>query len=492
MAETNHVCDVSRRSFVKGSLTAAVGAGAASWLTGCSPKPVADTGGTESEPTPVVEDNDEIFRGTCRCNCYGGCYLNIHVRDGKIVRTSMRDLPETAWNRICSKGLTHPYRVYDPNRAKYPMRRAGERGEGKWEQITWDEALDEIAQKFTQYAQEFGPDSVGIASGAGNYGFLDLMPRFQARIGASTVGTPLDFAPFYSLNPMVGMSLNFHGNEMTDLVNSKTLVIWGSNPAVSQIQGMHFIMEAREQGTKVISIDPVYTATTAKCDQWIPLAPGTDGMLAIGLMKIVLEKGWQDDEFIRSTTVAPFLVKEDGEYLRLSDLGRAEAGAEDDVPVATDGKGTFDAHTAIANAVVEGTYDYQGQKVTCAWTLMLDRLSEYDLEECSKVCDVPVDVMTQLAEDIAVNKPCALYILLGIDHYQNGFYSIYDMGCLAAMTGNIGKPGAFCGISEAVYFGLENAASPYGAYTLADATPSTVNVPVFRMEEALEAATPTP
>ena len=117
MAETNHVCDVSRRSFVKGSLTAAVGAGAASWLTGCSPKPVADTGGTESEPTPVVEDNDEIFRGTCRCNCYGGCYLNIHVRDGKIVRTSMRDLPETAWNRICSKGLTHPYRVYDPNRA---------------------------------------------------------------------------------------------------------------------------------------------------------------------------------------------------------------------------------------------------------------------------------------------------------------------------------------------------------------------------------------
>lgn len=137
--------------------------------------------------------------------------------------------------------------------------------------------------------------------------------------------------------------------------------------------------------------------------------------------------------------------------------------------------------------MVEGTYDYQGQKVTCAWTLMLDRLSEYDLEECSKVCDVPVDVMTQLAEDIAVNKPCALYILLGIDHYQNGFYSIYDMGCLAAMTGNIGKPGAFCGISEAVYFGLENAASPYGAYTLADATPSTVNVPVFRMEEALEA-----
>ena len=118
---------------------------------------------------------------------------------------------------------------------------------------------------------------------------------------------------------------------------------------------------------------------------------------------------------------------------------------------------------------------------------MLDRLSEYDLEECSKVCDVPVDVMTQLAEDIAVNKPCALYILLGIDHYQNGFYSIYDMGCLAAMTGNIGKPGAFCGISEPVYFGLENAASRYGAYTLADATPSTVNVPVFRMEEALEA-----
>ena len=169
MAETNHVCDVSRRSFVKGSLTA-VGAGAASWLTGCSPKPVADTGGTESEPTPVVEDNDEIFRGTCRCNCYGGCYLNIHVRDGKIVRTSMRDLPETAWNRIYSKGLTHPYRVYDPNRAKYPMRRAGERGEGKWEQITWDEALDIIEENYRRITAEYGYESVVFFVGTGREG----------------------------------------------------------------------------------------------------------------------------------------------------------------------------------------------------------------------------------------------------------------------------------------------------------------------------------
>ena len=194
---------------------------------------------------------------------------------------------------------------------------------------------------------------MGIATGAGNYGFRSHAALPGAYRAAAPWELPLDFAPFYSLNPMVGMSLNFHGNEMTDLVNSKTLVISGREPGRLQIRGccLHQV-EAREQGTKVISIDPVYTATTAKCDQWIPLAPGTDGMLAIGLMKIVLEKGWQDDEFIRSTTVASFLVKEDGEYLRLSDLGRVEAGAEDDAPVATDGKGTFDAHTAIANAVV--------------------------------------------------------------------------------------------------------------------------------------------
>lgn len=483
---------LSRRSFLKGSLAAsALAAGGSAYLTGCAPKNVADNAEEMAETGTPVEVNEEIYSGVCRCNCYGGCHLNVHVRDGKIVRTSARELPEKAWTRICAKGLSHVYRVYDPNRAKYPMRRVGERGSGEWEQISWDEALSEMAEKFTQYAEEFGPESIGFCGGAGNDAFLNNMGRFQNAIGASTVATPLDMAPFFSMNQVVGLSMNFHGNEMTDLKNAKTIVIWGSNPAVSQIQGMHFISEAHEAGAKLICIDPVYTATASKCDQWIPIAPGTDGLLAIALMNIILEKGWEDAEFIKSSTVAPFLVKaSDGAYLRLSDLGRAEAGSEADAIVVTDGAGTFDVPEAIADPVVTGAFDVNGEKVTCAWDLLIERISGYSVDEACRLTDISREVMEGLAEDIAVNKPASMYILLGIDHYQNGFYSIFDMGCITALTGNIGKPGAFCGISEGVYYmyGYQNPNAQLGSM-FEGAQPSAVSVPVFAMQEALDSGT---
>lgn len=472
---------VTRRTFLKGSAATAALVGGSAWLAGCST--------AQETPDAASPAEEEIYSGVCRCNCYGGCHLNVHVRDGKIVRTSARELPEKAWTRICAKGLTHVFRVYDPNRAKYPMRRVGERGAGEWEQITWDEALEEMATKFKQYAEEFGPESVAFSGGAGNYGFVDNMTRLQYKIGASTVATPLDMAPFYSMNQIVGYSMNFHGNEMTDLVNARTLVIWGANPAVSQIQGMHFIMEARDAGTKTICIDPVYTATAAKCDQWIPIAPGTDGLLAMAIMNIILEKGWEDRDFIKQSTVAPFLVKEsDGSYLRLSDLGRAEAGSDEDVPVVTDGAGAFDVPTSIADPVVEGAFEYEGEKLTCAYTLLLERLAGYPVEEAVRICGISLEVMEGLAEDLAVNKPASMYVLLGIDHYANGFYSVFDMGCITALTGNIGKPGAFCGISEGVYFGYGalNENAKLGA-AVEGAIPSSVQVPVFSVNEAIDA-----
>lgn len=478
---------LSRRSFLKGSLaSAALAAGGTSYLTGCAPKTQEEKA---QEETAQSASEETVYSGVCRSNCYGGCHLNVHVRDGNIVRTSARELPEPAWTRICAKGLTHVFRVYDPNRAKYPMRRVGKRGEGEWEQITWDEALTEIAEKFQSYADEFGPSSVGFCTGAGNDAFLknSTMSRLQNKIGASSVATPLDMAPFFSMNQVVGLSLNFHGNEMTDLVNAKTLVIWGSNPAVSQVQGMHFITEAHEKGTKLICIDPVYTATASKCDQWIPIAPGTDGLLAIALMNIILEKGWEDVEFVKQSTVAPFLVKEsDGQYLRLSDLGKAKAGSEEDVPVVTDGNGTFGASDEIADPAIEGSFEVESEKVTCAYTLLLDRIAGYSVEEASRICGIPIEVMEGLAEDIAVNKPASLYVLLGIDHYTNGFYSIFDMGCITALTGNIGKPGAFCGISEGTYYLYSNPNAKLGS-KVDGALGSKVSVPVFKMKEAIEA-----
>ncbi|ACV22811.1 Dimethylsulfide dehydrogenase subunit alpha precursor [Slackia heliotrinireducens] len=482
---------LSRRTFLKGSLAAGAAAGA-TYLTACAPQSqgetAEETAASEQEHVMTPEEaGEQLFPGVCRGNCYGGCFLNVHVRDGKVVKTSARDLPDTQWNRICSKGLSHVYRVYDPERVKYPMKRVEgtERGAGEWEQITWDEAFDLIAEKFTGYADEFGPESVAYWYGSGNDSFVNTIQPFMNMIGASQVNQTLDNAIFYASQKTVGVGMNFNGNEMTDLVNAKTIVIWGSNPAVSQMQGMHFFMDAKEAGAKLICIDPVYSASAAKCDQWVPIKPGTDGLLAIAIMNTIIEKGWHDIDFLKAHTVAPFLVKEDGKYLRLSDLGQAEAGSETDAIVVTDGNGTFDVPENIADPAIEGTFDANGIAVTCAYMLLLERLAQYPVDQAVQMCEVPLETIEQLAEDLAVNTPSTIYMILGLDHYVNGFYNMYDILCIAALTGCAGTPGSYYGSSECLHMFYANpnaqlAVSP-------DAIGTKYVLPAPRMNEIFEA-----
>lgn len=471
----------TRRSFLKGTLaTAALATGGTALLSGCSSE--KGSGGDSSS-------GEQLFSGVCRGNCYGGCFLNVHVRDGKVVRTSARDLPEPEWNRICAKGLSHVYRIYDPERIKYPMKRTGERGAGEWEQMTWDDALQEIADKFKAYADEFGPESVSYWAGAGNFGLVDNSSRFWNLIGATNVSQTLDMAIFYGSQKAVGVGYNFNGNELHDLVNSKNIVIWGANPAVSQMQGMHFFMEARDKGSKLIAIDPVYTATVAKCDQWIPIAPGTDGLLAMAIMSTIIEKGWQNVDYLKQHTVAPFLVKEeDGTFLRLSDLGKAEAGSDDDAIVVTDGSGKFALPDEIADPVIEGSFETEGVKVTCAYSLLVERLAMFPVEEAVAKCDIPLETIEQLAEVMAVDTPTHIYIALGIDHYDNGGYSIFDICCIPALTGSIGIPGGSCGTSEQIVSFFTNGAGEYGSMTDASLGVK-YSIPVPKVTEVLETKT---
>ena len=137
---------ISRRSFLKGSLAAAAAMSASSAMAFAEDKAAEATAAAAKE---------QVFCGSCRGNCAGQCFLNIHVRDGKVVRTSARDLPDPQYNRICIKGLTQPYRIYGKDRLKYPLRRVGERGAGEWEQISWDEAIKTITDKWKGYQAEF-------------------------------------------------------------------------------------------------------------------------------------------------------------------------------------------------------------------------------------------------------------------------------------------------------------------------------------------------
>lgn len=155
---------LSRRRFVQGAAAvAATTALSGGMLYGCQSND--QEGGDE----PGGDGATQIYAGACRGNCAGGCALDIHVRDNIVVRTTARDLPNPAYNRICARGIAHPGRIYSAERLQYPMRRTGERGSGEFERITWDEAISEISEKWMGYAEEYGPSSMAMFTGSGNY-----------------------------------------------------------------------------------------------------------------------------------------------------------------------------------------------------------------------------------------------------------------------------------------------------------------------------------
>ncbi|WP_019851179.1 molybdopterin-dependent oxidoreductase [Desulfitobacterium sp. PCE1] len=479
--------DLSRRTFLKASAATA----ATVSVVAANPWSSAMTALAEEENTDRATINDEqIFSGACRGNCAGGCFLNIHVRNGKVVRTSAREMPNPEYNRICVKGLTHVQRIYSKDRLKYPMKRAGERGEGKWEQITWDEAINTITEKWKRYQDQYGKYAFGVMWSSGSYATLSgagigsAMNRLQNANGALNITAAVDMARGQGTKPALGQGTFVTANEPADLKNSKTIFCWGANPVGAQQQSTHFFLEAKEKGAKIVVIDPNFNALAAKADIFVPVRPGSDAALALGMMNIVVRENWVDEPFLKKSSGAPFLVKEsDGKFLHQSDLGITLAEGQKDQPIVWDAlTNTYGAVNAVEDPALRGTYTINGIKVTTAYELLLTRIAEYPPEKAAEICNISVEQIEEITKLYATNKPSAIYEFFGIDHYVNGHYGYFAMAVLAILTGNLGKSGAFCGMGENLatdWINMAGTMFPNGA------KPS-LSVPVNMLTEVLE------
>ncbi len=483
MADTSRQSGFTRRSFIKGAaVLTASGA-----LAGCSAKtddkvnvePETKEGGESSGGSTQAQAQavspDVIYSGACRAQCIQGCYLNVHVRDGQVVRTSAGRFPdEPEFERICPKGLTQVARVYSSERLQYPMRRVGERGEGKFERISWDEAIAEIADKWKGYAAEFGNESIVYFVGSGNCALLgggtadgSVMQRLRQVTGATNITTDRDMAVIDRLAKVFGYG--GWGNLCTDFVNAKTLVIWGANPVVSEKQQMHFILDAKDAGARIVDIDIAYNTVSSKADWFIPVQPATDGALALGAIHEVLEQGWQDEDFLRHHTEAPFLVKEDGKYLRMSDLGveptEGPVNPQTGQPTVVDPCVLWDLETEsavplseVVKPALEGVpAEVEGFAVKTVFDIIRQSVEEWTVERASETTGVPADDIRELARTYAQDGPVTTFAQYGLNHYNNGTYNYGPLFSLVLITGNIGKPGAGCGIHSAG-MGISNAA----------------------------------
>ncbi|MBP3701498.1 MAG: molybdopterin-dependent oxidoreductase, partial [Lachnospiraceae bacterium] len=377
---------ISRRTFLTGSAAAM----AALAITACADTgeteeqttaaPALETTPTETQPSvePVTPPAEEIYYGSCRANCFGGCRMKIKVRDGRVVASTMGEMPDPRYNRICAKGLSHVTRIYDPERLKAPMKRVGERGSGQWEQITWDEAIKEITDSWKKIQAESGDEAVAFMNVSGNFGSISsgAAGRLKAMMGGSTIGPCVDANLFTATMKAFMIADNYNGSELVDLLNAKTIMIWGSNPCDAQIQNWKFIRQAQKAGAKIICVDPNYTTTAARSDIWVPIKPGADGLLALAMCNIVIEKGWIDEEYLKFKSVAPFLVKEsDGKYLRTSDLRALEEGETDAILVwDEETKELANSATATKPALTGAYYFPEVGGTTTAYELLLERL----------------------------------------------------------------------------------------------------------------------
>jgi anaerobic selenocysteine-containing dehydrogenase len=405
----------------------------------------------QSPETPQTEPGEQIFSCMCVGNCQSRCRLYVHVKDGRAIRTSMAPFPDARYNRVCLRGLSQVQRVYDPGRLKYPMKRVGPRGEGKWERISWDEAIETITSKFKAYQEQYGKQSVAFSTVSGNMAMIHgawSHFRLANLMGATQTDYSLDMSDTLGLGRVLGVGGNFNArNDPADLVNAKTIIIWAANMTDSHPHDWRFVADAKEKGAKVVVIDPRFTTAASKADQWISIRPGADPALAMSMAQVIIAEKLYDQPYLLDHTVAPFLVREDTKrFLRQSDLtgAKPEKSALRDPYIVWDNESnegkTLDQ---VKSPALEGRYTVGGFQVTTAFTLLAEAMSKYPPEEVASICEIEPTVIRDLARLYAQNKPASIYT--GFIQYDNGVQTGHAWGILASLTGNIAKPGASLG-----------------------------------------------
>ncbi|MFB3886304.1 MAG: molybdopterin-dependent oxidoreductase [Thermodesulfobacteriota bacterium] len=336
----------------------------------------------------VKRDEKEITM-SCSGHCGGRCIVKVHVSDGVIRRIEANDGGDPQL-RPCLRGRAYRQRVYSPDRLKFPMKRVGARGEGKFERITWDEALDTVARELKRVKATYGPAAILMMTGGGDSSSLStgtFVNTLVWKMGGTTKtwGTLSNEGGGFAAQITYGTTRV--RSTFDDLTNSRLIIIWGWNPANTVCgHASWYLAQAKEKGIKIVSIDPRCTDTTAIfANRWIPIIPGTDTAMLISMAYVMIKGKLQDQAFLDRYTVGfePFK-----DYVE---------GKEDGIPK------------------------------TPAWA--------------EPITGVPAATIEKLARDYATTKPAAL--LCGISPGRTAYGEQYHRAAitLSAMTGNIGIPG---------------------------------------------------
>ena len=299
---------VSRRSFLKGA-----GLGLMSVpLFGMTS--IADEKVLFNPVKP--KGNSEFHHVTCPRNCRDACALIAEVQDGVMVDIKGDSAHPVTKGRPCVKGNTYREYLYSPDRILYPMKRAGKKGEGKWERISWDEAFKITAKKFQYLIDKYGGESIAEFVYSGNEGYISktVAPgNFFEKIGATRLQrNPCDWPRYAGTPSVIGTP---YSKDALEFELSDMYITWGSNEAYTAVHWAKFGQDVRRRGGKLITINTVRTPMANQSDMFIQLKPCTDSAFCLGVCKVLIEENLYDKEFVKKYTMGfDELVKETKEY----------------------------------------------------------------------------------------------------------------------------------------------------------------------------------
>lgn len=450
MSDEEHYGGISRRTLVKNTAIGglALAAGGLSLPFGLKSAAAAVTGALSDSP-------ERIVWSACTVNCGSRCPLRMHVVDGEIRYVETDNTGDDNYEalhqvRACLRGRSMRRRVYNPDRLKYPMKRVGKRGEGKFARISWEEAFDTLAGEMQRIIKTYGNESIYLNYGTGTLG--GTMTRscppgktLIARLMNCCGGYLNHYGDYSTAQIAAGLNYTYggwaEGNSPSDIENSQLVVLFGNNPGETRMSGggvTYYLEQAREKSNaRMIIIDPRYTDTGAgREDEWIPIRPGTDAALVSALAWVMITENLVDQAFLDNYCV-----------------GYDEKTLPADAPA-----------NAHYKAYILGQGD-DGVAKTPEWA--------------SRITGIPVDRIVKLAREIAGAKPAFIAQGWGPQRHSNGELVSRAIAMLPILTGNVGINGGNSGAREGAY------AMPFERMPTLD-NPVQTSISMFMWTDAIE------
>jgi len=374
----------------------------------------------------AAEAGLKIVKGACPHDCPDTCALDVHVKDGVALKVMGSAEHGPTAGVLCTKVARYTERTYHPDRLLHPLRRVGQKGEGRFERIGWEEAISTIAARLSAIAA-VDPEQILPYSYAGTMGLVQgesMAQRFFHQLGASLLDRTICASAGtaghkITLGPSIGVDL-----ESAD--EAQLIIFWGCNAITSSVHFWARAQAAKRRGARLIAIDPYRSLTAEKCHQHIALLPGTDGALALGLMHVLIRDDLIDHEYVSHHTLG------------------------------------FEA--------------------------LRERVSEFDPQRVASICGIAQGEIEGLARDYATTRPALIRANYGLQRVRGGGMAMRNIACLPALVGAFRDAAGGIFLSTSSNFTIDNAALSRPDL-LAGRTPRTINMSTIGVALA-EAAPP--